>query len=409
MALTPTKISDDLKQAFWRLALNGNTYWTKYYSSGGQPPGTNDKQATVGHVSSTGRKTFHEAGKPYHFTEDMIDAQKRGFGFWSRSDETIPTYRFAAFDIEPLLHEPRQHVNHNPTSAEKRVTLSDALAISQAVGRLAKTRTDILWRLVVESSPDHYHVWALFEQPISEQVHRDFVDEVLITAGTILNLDKSTNRATNGMGDQFRAPWSWKHGRRSEAIFSRICDEALVLKLAREALPREAHLGPSLNSSSRRNLRLLWKPQQGAERNGNQATSAGAGLPDDAALNEKRQQYLRDKFPIHGPGMRNRVQCKLVAHLVNKKLDDEQIVQAGSLWLRSFETKIGTRITEAIQLLRECLQRTRNNAKFNARRPPDYGQIHCSTVLTPADEAFLAGIVESNGQLVLSLDDADAT
>jgi len=404
MAFEPIKIADELKQAFWRLALNGNPHWCKYNSSAGQPSGTNDKPASLGHVAKDGRDTCDKAAKPYFYTTDVVDQYQLGFGFWSRSVADKPTYRFAAFDIEPMVQSPTRHVNRNPSPAEVRATFQDAVEITKAAINLAKTRHDILWVLLVQTSESHFHTWAIFDEPVLQAVHADFVDSVLEQAGPIQNLDKSTNRAKQGFGDVFRAPWSWKRQRRSEALFSYLPDQELVLRLAREAQPPASSGSRLVCARSNSGSGRLLMPVRASEANGSEEknSDAYAGQPE---IFNQHLEILRRDFEILGPGMRNLVQAKVVARLVNKGFDDAAIVRLGSAWLESYRANIGTPLPEAIELLKRCLVQTRANPKFATRQPhTNYELLHRSAMLTAADELFLSGqIIQRDGRPLLLL------
>ena len=78
MPIPPVHVPDELKQAFRRIALNGNPHWVSYYSSD-KVPGHNDLQVSVGHVTSGGKDYRSRAHKPYWYTQAVVDERKLGF------------------------------------------------------------------------------------------------------------------------------------------------------------------------------------------------------------------------------------------------------------------------------------------------------------------------------------------
>ncbi len=115
MSLKSIDIPDDLKQSFWRIALNGNPHWVRYKTSTEKKRGANDEQRSLGGITKGGHDTRDQAGKSYWYTSPVVDEHQLGFGFWSRSDQgENSTYRFVAYDIEPIAPNGRKRVNANP-------------------------------------------------------------------------------------------------------------------------------------------------------------------------------------------------------------------------------------------------------------------------------------------------------
>jgi len=146
-----------LRQAFWRLALNGNPHWFWY---------TKKSKVTLGHIASTGKDFTQYAGLPYHFTTELVDELQLGFGFYSRSE--IEHCRWAGFDLEPL-HD--GHPIKNPLPEQLAAAERESRSIYKAWVELARTERRILWVLRVCSSPGRYHVWVLFDQPVTQKEH----------------------------------------------------------------------------------------------------------------------------------------------------------------------------------------------------------------------------------------------
>lgn len=352
-------VPDELKQAFWRIALNGNPHWMRYYSKSG-PRGTNDGQCSEGCITQSGRDRSHRAGKAFWYTPAKVNEHQLGFGFWSRSNEgESSTYRFAAWDLEPIAICNRRKISvRQPTSSQVKQTAQEAIAVYQAVKQRAAEDDRIAWLAFVESSVYRYHVWALFAEPLQEQEHRQFVDQVDYLVGPLQNLDKDTRQgAATPFGTQFRAPWSFKRGRCSGILHEKRyrTDEELI------------ELGESLRPRS------LGVPDR----------------PDLTTSIEQQLQSLIDRFPLE-PGCRNAVQGKLVASLVSRHFSSEQILNLGGKWLEHFQTSYRISLAEAKIRLADCLERTLQNPRFTLERlGPDYQQLHQQAELTPVQQVFL--------------------
>ena len=359
-------VPDHLTQAFRRLALRGNSHWVSYYSAE-KIPGKNDKQASKGHITNKGRDTRKDAAKPYWYTQAVVDQRKLGFGFWSRSDQgQASTYGFACYDIEPINLENGKRVDREPTTAKCNETFVEAIRVYAAWKALARTNHEILWILLVESSADHYHVWAIFARPLTQAEHDGLVDEAATIHSTLTNLDKSSKRGKGRFGDQFRSPWSWKKGRRSEALASwvRDGDEEALVRLAEEARPANARGVTKTITTGR------TKPKE----------------HDPASLAE----HAVEKFPIHGPGELNRVTGLMVADLVNRGVPEVILAEAGDSWLEHFDGVYETDLATAKQTLRRIILKTFDNPKFRNAGPADYESYITDRILTPQQKETLS-------------------
>jgi hypothetical protein len=358
---TPLDIPDKLKCAFRRIALSSNPHWVSYYSSD-KTPGRNDLQASVGHITSNGKDLRRRASKPYWFSQQVIDERKLGFGFWSRSGPGDDgRYRFACYDIEPIDRDGVKRVIRSPTPGQCQRTRDEAERAYGAWTRLAEERQEIIWVLLVESSPHHYHVWALFERPATRAEHHALVEQARRLHGPLQNLDKDTTRGEGRFGDQFRSPWTWKKGRRSEALASRIRsgDEDLVIRLGEEARPGDCHrVDPSCKDL--------------------------ADKPDVETL----LAYAIANHPLQ-PGTRDIQQRDLIATLLYKRVPEDTIREVGRRWLRHFEGCYGVPLGRAVSLFKGCLDRTLANPKFVELDPTDYTEAVRSAAFTPSQKLML--------------------
>ena len=366
MQIPYISIGDDLKQAFRRLALRGNGHWVGYYSSPGQPPGTNDRQASKGYVHGDGRDTRRHAGKPYWFTQAVIDERRLGFGFWTRSDRgDWSTYGHACHDVEPIVRGPSgRRVEREPDRPLRRRTYAEAVTLYGAWKAMARSHAEILWVLLVESSADHFHVWSVFARPLFKGEHDALVAEAHARAaralgGPVENQDKDSTRGGGRFGDQFRAPWSWKRGRRSEAVASWLRDEALAVELGEAARP--------------------------AGRRDGRPAEARVGPHDPDAL----LAFAVAAHPIGAEGERDDRQARLVADLANRRIPRDVAAGVCERWLGHFR---GVYRADFEPGLRHCLgviDRTYDNPDFSEARAADYEQILGRAALTPAQLSIL--------------------
>jgi hypothetical protein len=345
--MRPIGVDPAIRRALWRLALNGNPHWVRYYSGKDKPPGANDGQCSEGHVDRSGKDRTRNAGKPYWYTPQQVDRDRRGFGFWSRSE--AGAYRFLCHDIEVREKGPdgKYRKVENPGRTQRWLSLQHALRVYHTWMAMAKRSTKIVAVLLIETSgPGNYHVWALFAEPLTRAQHDKLLARHRHLAGTGKATrrgewlpefqDKDTGRAKQGMGDQFRAPWSWKKGKRSEALRVFIPDEELLIRLGEEAKPKV------LQSSPRRTV------------------PATSFRPDDV-------QYLTEwavnRHPIHRGG-RNDSQARLILSLLNRGVQPEVIKLVGAAWLARFKPSPDCKdfydleLSPAIARFDRCVDRT---------------------------------------------------
>lgn len=346
-------LTPELMQAFWRIALAGNPHWVRYYATNA-PRGTNTIQCSEGHITSTGRDRTDRAGRPFCYTSPFVDAKKLGFGFWSRSDQgEATTYRFADWDIEPKANG---RVNRQPSNKDKSRSQLESLRVYKAIHEIAEHDHRIIWQMLVESSEAHYHVWVLFANPLMPSEHDVFVRQVNAIAGPFQNLDKDTSVAGGRFGTQFRAPWSWKRGVRSETLLDKKyrSNEELI------------ELGESLKVRLPRTFQVR---------------------PHDSTSSQL--QRLLECYPIEEPGQRNAMQGRWVASMVSRGFSEHQILTVGDEWLRRFEPVYQETLEAAQKKLRDCVQRTLANPKFSERKAvTDYCQLYRDAVLTDREQSL---------------------
>ena len=112
---TYRRLDPEVIQAVWRCMLGGNDHWVSYWSSDAKHSGLNDKQAALGRITKSGKDYRYRAGEPYDFTVAAVDAQRIGFGTWTRNgDATNPLYAYACWDFEPLK-QPTQRPTKKPS------------------------------------------------------------------------------------------------------------------------------------------------------------------------------------------------------------------------------------------------------------------------------------------------------
>lgn len=363
-------VPDHLKQVFRRLALRGNPHWVSYYSKDGTP-GKNDEQASVGHVTNGGVDLRHRAGRPYFYSQEVIDRHRLGFGFWSRSDRGEDgAYPFACYDIEPIQSG---RVDREPDDARCRATAREAVRAFDAWTRLARRRPEILWVLLVESSPHHYHLWALFDRPLTRPEHHALVGEARALHGPLENLDKDTTRGGKRFGDQFRSPWSWKKGRRSETVASWLRDEARAVGLAEAAKPPGC-----------RGVRRPEKPKQ-------------ESYEPDALLEYAIARHPIAKHLAGHKGERDVKTAHVVADLVNRKIPEEVIREVCESWLEHFVGSYDATLDQAREHCNRVVTRTLSNPKFSeAEAVVDYDSLLRDTELSPLQRELLGRTGENN-------------
>jgi hypothetical protein len=320
--MKPRHVPPKTRQAAYRLALNGNSHWVRYFTSQGKPAGTNDGQCSEGHVDRSGKDRTRNAGKPYWYTTEQIDRDRRGFGFWSRSE--AGTYRFICHDIEVRAPRPDGKCRkvENPGRAQRWLSLQHALRVYHTWKAMAKRNSKIVAVLLIETSgPGFYHIWALFAEPLTQAQH----DKLLARHRRLASIgkatrrgawlpefqDKATGRAKQGKGDQFRAPWCWKKGQQSEAIRVFIPDEELLHRLGEEAKPKVFQLRATTN----------------------RPTLATTFRPDDVKY---LTEWAVNRYPVHR-GRRNDIQARLILSLLNRGVQPEVIKLVGTEWLSRFK------------------------------------------------------------------------
>jgi hypothetical protein len=243
-----------------------------------------------------------------------------------------------------------------------RQTRDEAERAYGAWTRLAEERPEIVWVLLVESSPHHYHVWALFERPATKAEHHALVEQARRLHGPLEDLDKDTTRGEGRFGDQFRSPWTWKKGRRSEVLASRIRndDEDLVIGLGEEARPGDY----------------------------GQAGPASKDLAEKSDV-ETLLAYAVANHPLQ-PGTRDAQQRDLIATLLYKRVPEDTIREVGRRWLRHFEGCYGVPLDRAVALFEGCLDRTLANPKFVELEPTDYSEVVRSAAFTASQKLMLS-------------------
>jgi hypothetical protein len=334
-------IAPELLQACWRLLLNGNPHWVAYLRRGGR-----QGQCAVGHITYAGTDYTNYAGLPYGFTPELVDEFHLGFGFWSRGREGL--YRWAAHDIESGAHG-------RPTTAAQ--AYDDALRAFQAHLRASEGQGNALLTLLEESSPGHYHVWTVFEQPIPQDGHDAFIHAVELITGNLLCLDKTTARARRGLGDQFRAPASWKKDTRSSILDYHLPDQDRLLALAERCRPE-------LCPEPEERLIEFIAGRLRAGRYGHKAfRTPRTSIP--ALVKEMIARY-----PIAGPGQRNALTAKVTLCLMNRKLNAVEVTQVLFGWLEHHAPLMRTPLETAKLEAMRCRDRTYRRLDDGALAPP---------------------------------------
>ena len=204
-------------QAFWRVLQQGNAYWQKYWSQDA-PLGTNNQPTTTGEVDSKGIDRCKDAGKVWCWTKVVVDEKKKLWGPWSIS--ATGTRHWICLDLEPKATSSK--------SNESLKSLSPAIIEAEttyALGSYARWHCirleapEIICLALVQTSTAHYHMWVLLDRPVDQARHSEILD--LYYSGYPKDdryQCKDTDRAKNGHGDHFRAPWCWRNGHEILAI-----------------------------------------------------------------------------------------------------------------------------------------------------------------------------------------------
>ena len=324
-------IPDELRQACWRLLLNGNPHWVAY-----PPRDGSQRQFAVGAVTFSGTDFRNYAALPYLFTPALVDEHRLGFGFWSRSRQG--QYRWAAHDIEARAH------GRKTSAAQARADAGTAYAAHlEVAGRLPHA----LWTLLEESGPGRYHVWTIFGRPVSQEEHDAFLLAVTRETGNLACLDKTTARARLGLGDQFRGPWSWKRDHKSAVLAHRLRDAALALRLAAEPAPVCADPDARLQELVAGRLRA------GAYGHRSWGDSANSAATVSALAAE-----MIERFPITGPGQRDAATARVTLALLNKGVTAATVTKATDLWLERYAPLMTTPLDAAKREGVRCRDRT---------------------------------------------------
>jgi hypothetical protein len=334
-------LAPELLQACWRLLLNGNPHWVAYTRRDGR-----QKQCSVGHITHQGTDYTNYAGLPYLFTPELVDEFQLGFGFWSRS--RVGLYRWAAHDIEAGAHR-------RPTTADQ--AHQDALRAYQAHLRATEGQGNALLTLLEESSPGHYHVWTVFKEPQTFVEHDAFIHAVERETGNLKCLDKTTARARHGLGDQFRAPGTWKKNNRSRILDYHLPDKDLLLALA-EACP------PALCPDPEDPLLEFIAGRLRAGKYGHKTFKT----PRTSIQSLVKEMIHR--YPITGPGQRNDMTAKVTLCLMNRKLNAAEVTQVLFGWLEHYAPLMRTPLEAAKQEAIRCRDRTIRRLDDGTLAPP---------------------------------------
>jgi hypothetical protein len=325
---TYRRLDPEVIQAVWRCMLGGNDHWVSYWSSDAKHSGLNDQQAALGRITKSGKDYRYRAGEPYDFTVEAVDAQKRGFGTWTRNgDATNPLSSYACWDFEPLKQPTKRkpkkpspdgeltpagsRINQHPTTRQKHRVYREAEACYNDAANLFLNDERILAGYLVESSPDHYHVGIIFSRSLPKDEHDQIV--ATINLNRFKNLDKDSSRAKRGIGTQFRAPFCWKHGVRSQCI-------KWYCRDTQQLIDRGSALRPP---------GLGQKPH----RKSTYDTTIKDPTNPDTIL-----AWAIEHYPI-APRTRHNQQRSLILSLLNRKIDPEIIRQIGPLWLAHFNNQ----------------------------------------------------------------------
>jgi hypothetical protein len=325
---TYRRLDPEVIQAVWRCMLGGNNHWVSYWSSDAKHSGLNDKQAALGRVTKSGKDYRDRAGEPYNFTVEIVDAKRIGFGTWTRSsDDKHSLYAYACWDFEPLKRPTKR--GKSGEGREKREPSGGTRIVSDPtpkhqlrVYREAEACYDdiighyfpddrVLAAYLVESSHHHYHVGIIFSRSLPKDEHDQIV--ATINLNRFKNLDKDSSRAKRGIGTQFRAPFCWKHGVRSQCI-------KWYCRDTQQLIDRGSALRPP---------GLGQKPH----RKSTYDTTIKDPTNPDTIL-----AWAIEHYPI-APRTRHNQQRSLILSLLNRKIDPEIIRQIGPLWLAHFNNQ----------------------------------------------------------------------
>jgi hypothetical protein len=292
------------------------------------------KQCAVGLVTHQGTDFMNYAGLPYVFSQDLVDEFRLGFGLWSRSRTGL--YRWAAHDIEAGAH------GKATTTAQAHL---EALQAYQAHLSISEGQGNALLTMLEESSPGRYHVWTVFRDSISQEEHDRFVHSIELKIGNLACLDKTTCRGRKGLGDQFRAPCSWKGEARSRILDYRLADQDLVLQMA-------ARCSPELCADPDDRLVEIIEGRIRAGKYGNKAfKSPRTSIPSLA-------KEMIGRYPLTGPGQRNKMTAKVILCLINRKLTANEVNQVVVGWLQHYAPLMRTPLETAKQEAIRCRDRT---------------------------------------------------
>jgi hypothetical protein len=334
-------LAPQLLQACWRHLLNGNPHWVAYPRRDGR-----HKQCSVGHITLRGTDYTNYAGLPYLFTSELVDEYHLGFGFWSRSWQGL--YRWAAHDIETGAH------GRSTTAVQ---AYDDALRAYQTYLRATESQGNALVTLLEESSPGHYHVWTIFKEAIYWDEHNVFIRTVEQQTGNLLCLDKTTARARRGLGDQFRAPGSWKNDARSTILDYHLPDGDILLALA-EACP------PALCPDPEQRLLELITGRLRAGKYEHKTFKT----PRTSIQSLVKEMIAR--YPITGPGQRNDTTARVTLCLMNRNLNGAEVTEVLFGWLEHYAPLMRTPLETAKREAIRCRDRTYRRLDEGTIAPP---------------------------------------
>jgi hypothetical protein len=197
------------------------------------------------------------------------------------------------------------------------------------------------------------------------------------------NLDKDSSRAKQGIGTQFRAPFTWKHGVQAKCI-------KWYCKNAQQLIDRGGTLRPPGLRNHRRK-------------------SAFESTIKDPTDRDTLLAWAIRQYPIT-PHTRDHLQFKLICNLLSRKIDADTIRHIGPLWLLHFNNQdltpdperqnFRTEQSEAEALFNSCLDHTLKNRDLQFKSKPsyDYQSLIDNYRVPPTQLATIRRILQSTRQ-----------
>ena len=239
----------------------------------------------------------------------------------------------------------------------------------------------VLAAYLVESSPDHYHVGIIFSRHLSRQEHDEIVATIRASNRPFKNLDKDSSRARKGIGTQFRAPFTWKHGVKAQCLKWFCKDEQQLIDRGVTLRPpglrnhrRKSAFDSTIKDPTDRGVLLAWAIR---------------------------------RYPIE-PHSRHVQQRALILSLLNRKIDIDIIRHIGPLWLLHFNNQATTPDTEqqnfrteqsdAEVLFNDRLNRTLKDPDLQLGSKPAYDYLDTidNYRITPAQLATMKRILQDS-------------